>query len=284
MSNIWIKKSMRAFKVGSQYVLYGLIVFMMIYPLWWLLSSMLKTSQEIMAIPPTFFPSYITFENLGVVFQRIDILGKMMINSFYVSITIPIFQTIIALFAGYAFARIKFKGRNLIFILFIGSMMIPPQLTMITNYITIANGLKLMNNLLSLQLLGMFSAFSIFMFRQRFLTIPQELEEAAKIDGCGTFGTFFRIALPLAKPVIYINLILSFNAIWGDFFVPMMFLRKKEVMTLPIGLTIIQGAYNTQSIGVMVAAIGMTTIPSILVYLIFRKQLVLGITSTGLKL
>lgn len=278
------KKISKSLYVVFKIFLYAVILFIMLYPLWWLFTSSIKSSNEIIRTPPTFFIHDPTLAHLRIIFAKIEILGGFFFNSLYVSITIPIVQTAVCLLAAYAFAKLNFIGKNVIFLLFIGSMMIPPQLTMITNFITISKEFKLLNNLLSLQLLGTFSALAIFMFRQFFMTIPKDLEDAAKIDGCGTLNLFWRIAVPLAKPIIFVNFILCFNGVWGDFFNAMIFLRKTEVMTLPVGLTVIQGAYNTQSLGVTVASLALSTVPVIIIYFIFRKQLISGIATSGIKM
>lgn len=267
-----------------RFIICTIIFVIMVYPLWWLFTSMWKNSQEINLVPPTLFPLEPTFENVRVIFEKFDILKNMFLNSLYVAITIPILQTIVCVLAAYAFAKLKFKGSNILFLIFMVSMMIPPQLTMLTNFLTITRTFKLMNNLLSLQLLGIFSAFAIFMLRQHFLTMPKELEEAAMIDGCGAFRSFFHVSLPLAKPIIMVNFILCFNAAWGDFFTPMNFIRDIDKMTLSIGMTVINGAYSVQSPGVMVAALAFSTIPSIVVFFVFRKQLIAGISSSGIKM
>lgn len=278
------KKTKRIINKVIRFIVSSIIFVIMVYPLWWLFTSVFKDADEINRIPPTLLAINPTFENIRIIMDKFDILGNMFVNSLYVAITIPILQTIVCVLAAYAFAKLKFKGSNILFLIFMASMMIPPQLTMLTNFLTITKIFKLMNNLLSLQLLGIFSAFAIFMLRQHFLTMPKELEEAAMIDGCGPIRTFLHVSLPLAKPIIMVNFILCFNAAWGDFFTPMNFLRDTKKMTLSIGMTVINGAYSVQSPGVMVTALAFSTLPSIIVFFIFRKQLIAGISSTGIKM
>lgn len=278
------KKTKRIINKVIRFIVSSIIFVIMVYPLWWLFTSVFKDADEINRIPPTLLAINPTFENIRIIMDKFDILGNMFFNSLYVAITIPILQTIVCVLAAYAFAKLKFKGSSILFLIFMSSMMIPPQLTMLTNFLTITKTFKLMNNLLSLQLLGVFSAFAIFMLRQHFLTMPKELEEAAMIDGCGPIRTFLHVSLPLAKPIIMVNFILCFNAAWGDFFTPMNFLRDTKKMTLAIGMTVINGAYSVQSPGVMVTALAFSTLPSIIVFFIFRKQLIAGISSTGIKM
>lgn len=255
----------------------------MLYPFWWMLTGTFKTAGEIIRIPPTFFPHEFTFENIKFVFQSADIVGKMYINSFIVALSVPLLQTIVCLPAAYAFAKLKFPGKNIIFMFFMGAMMLPGQLTMITNYSTVIK-LNLINKLSGVILLGIFSSFAIFMMRQFIAGLPRDVDDAAKIDGCGFWGAFLRIGVPLSVPIISVNLILCFNAAWGDFFTPMLILRRMEKMTLSIGMTVIQGAFGTQSRAVTVAMLTMSIIPVIVVFFVFRDKLIAGIATSGLKL
>lgn len=260
-----------------------LVAIIMLYPFWWMLTGTFKTAGEIIRIPPTFFPNDFTLENIKYVFESADIVGKMYVNSFIVALSVPVLQTIICLPAAYAFAKLKFPAKNIIFMLFMGALMLPGQLTMITNYSTIIK-LNLINKLTGVILLGIFSAFAIFMMRQFIAGLPREVDDAAKMDGCGFWGNFLRIGIPLSVPIISVNLILCFNAAWGDFFTPMLILRKLDKMTLSLGMTVIQGAYGTQSRSVMVAMLTLSIIPVIVVFFVFRKKLIAGIATSGLKM
>lgn len=260
-----------------------LVAIIMLYPFWWMLTGTFKTAGEIIRIPPTFFPNHFTLENIKYVFESADIVGKMYVNSFIVALSVPVLQTIICLPAAYAFAKLKFPAKNIIFMLFMGALMLPGQLTMITNYSTIIK-LNLINKLTGVILLGIFSAFAIFMMRQFIAGLPREVDDAAKMDGCGFWGAFLRIGIPLSVPIISVNLILCFNAAWGDFFTPMLILRKLDKMTLSLGMTVIQGAYGTQSRSVMVAMLTLSIIPVVVVFFVFRKKLIAGIATSGLKM
>ena len=201
---------------------------------------------------------------------------------FVVNIGYALLQTIVCLPAAYAFAKLRFPGKNIVFMAFMGSMMLPGQLTIITNNITMVD-LKLVNNLMSVILLSIFSAFAIFMMKQYFMNLPKDLDDAAKIDGCSIWGAFLFVDVPLAMPIVSVNLILCFNSAWGGFFLPMIFLRKMEVMTVPLGMTVLQGAYNTESKAVLVAALMLSIVPVVIIFFLFRKQLIAGIATSGLK-
>ena len=280
----------RHWKLRPSELLWGALKFLlafvvaciMLYPFWWMLTGAFKTALEISELPPTFFPREPTLENFDVIFGQADVFGQMYINSIIIAIAVPLLQTIVCLPAAYAFAKLRFPGKNIVFMAFMGSMMLPGQLTIITNNITMVD-LKLVNNLMSVILLSIFSAFAIFMMKQYFMNLPKDLDDAAKIDGCSIWGAFLFVDVPLAMPIVSVNLILCFNSAWGGFFLPMIFLRKMEVMTVPLGMTVLQGAYNTESKAVLVAALMLSIVPVVIIFFLFRKQLIAGIATSGLK-
>lgn len=255
----------------------------MIYPFIWMVSSSFKEVSELYRMPPTIIPDKPTLDNYFVVFQKMSILANMYKNSIIVATSIPVLQIIVCSAAAFAFAKMKFHGKNILFTLFLSSMMIPGQVTIIPIYV-IMRKLHLIDSILSLILLSSFSAFYIFLLRQFFLTLPKDLDDAAKIDGCNYLRSFFSIHMPLAKSVIAVNSILSFNGAWGDFFGPLIFLKSIGNMTLPLGVSMVQGIYSQQSQSVMVATLVIVIIPVIIVFLLGRKQIIAGITTTGLKL
>lgn len=264
--------------------LFGAVVcILMLFPLYYMFISSFKTMEEYMQAIPTLFPHRFTVQSYGAIFEKIEIFGGFFLNSSIVSIVIPVLQTIVCLPAAYALARLRFRGQTLIFILFMSSMMVPGQLTIIQNYVTIVN-LRLTNNLGSLILLGIFSAMCVFLMYQFFLGLPKELEEAGKIDGCNAVQNFFYVVAPLSLPIIAVNLILCFNGVWGDFFTPMIMLKSQRSMTLPVGLTVIMGALRTQDPTVLMAALSISCVPVIIVFFVFRKHLISGIACTGLKM
>lgn len=255
----------------------------MIYPFVWMISASFKGVAEMYQIPPTIIPGEPTLGNYKIVFEQIGLLAGMYKNSLIVCTCITVLQTLVASSAAFAFAKMEFPGKNFIFILFMAAMMVPGQLTIIPNYYIIKN-LGLMNRLGSLIALGTFSAFAIFLLRQSFLSLPSELNDAAKIDGCGAFRSYLFIHLPLVKSVLAVNAILTFNGAWGDYFNALIFLKKIENMTLPLGLSMLQGMYSTQSPPVTVATMVVALIPVLLVFLIGRRKLIAGVSTTGIKM
>lgn len=255
----------------------------MIYPFVWMVSASFKNVAEMYQIPPTIIPREPTLGNYKIVFEQIGLLAGMYRNSLIVCTCITVLQTLVASSAAFAFAKLEFPGKNFIFILFMAAMMVPGQLTIIPNYYIIKS-LGLMNHPGSLIALGTFSAFAIFLLRQSFLSLPPELNDAAKIDGCGAFRSYLFIHLPLVKSVLAVNAILTFNGAWGDYFNALIFLKKIENMTLPLGLSMLQGMYSTQSPPVTVATMVVALIPVLLVFLIGRRKLIAGVSTTGIKM
>ena len=261
----------------------ALLAMIMIYPFVWMVSGSFKVLSELYAVPPTLFPAQPTLANYATVFEKMDVLGNMYKNSVIVAVSVTAIQIVTCSTAAFAFAKLRFPGRNVIFMVFLASMMIPGQMTIIPLY-TIIKNLRLMDSLFSLILLGSFNIFGIFLIRQFFLSVPQALNDAAKLDGCNPFKSYLYVHLPLARPVIAVVAILTFNGTWGDFFGPLIFLKSIENMTLPLGISIIQGVYSQQSPTVMIATLVVSIIPVLIVFLAGRKQLISGLTTTGMKL
>jgi len=261
----------------------ALLALVMIYPFVWMVSGSFKLLGELYAIPPTLIPAQPTLANYATVFEKMNVLGNMYKNSIIVAVSVTAIQVVTCSTAAFSFAKLRFPGRNFIFMAFLASMMIPSQMTIIPLY-TIIKNLHLIDSLFSLILLGSFNIFGIFLMRQFFLSVPQALDDAAKLDGCNPFKSYLNVHLPLARPIIAVVSILTFNGTWGDFFGPLIFLKSIENMTLPLGISIVQGVYSQQSPTVMIATLVVSIIPVLIVFLTGRKQLISGLTTTGMKL
>ena len=208
--------------------------------------------------------------------------GMFFVNSLKVAGLITIGQLVTCSLAAYAFARLRFPGRDLLFGLYLSSLMVPSQVTIIPLYILMRN-LGLIDNHASLILPALASAFGIFFLRQFFLTIPRELEEAAIVDGAGLWRVLLVIILPLSKPALASLAIFTFNYFWNDFFTPLIFLDSPANLTLPVGLGYLQGQYGGTSPAVMLAGVCMAVVPILVVFLVGQRYIVEGITLTGLK-
>ncbi len=254
-----------------------------IAPFLWIFRGAISASDaELYALPPTPWPSEATLENFAKVFQQVPYL-RFILNSVIVASTITAAQLITCSTAGYAFARLNFRGRGFAFALVIGSLMIPLQVTIVPLFLVMSK-LGLTNTLWALILPGVFSAFGIFLLRQHFLSLPRELEEAARIDGAGHVRTFFQVILPLSGPALATLGILTFTYWWNDLLMPLVMIRDVENQTLPVGLVLLAGRFSTGSLGTIAAGITLAIIPVLIVFVIAQRWIVQSIASSGLKL
>ena len=259
-------------------ILGALIMFL---PLVWAVSFSFGQPHEFFKLPPPIIPSALRLDNYEGVFQRVDFF-RFFINSVFVTSCVTITQIISCSMAGYAFARLRFPGKRLIFILFLASMMVPQHVTLIPVFIII-RGLGLYNNLGALIVPYATSVFGTFLLKQFFETIPDELEDAAKIDGAGFLQIYRRIMLPLAGPPLATLAILTFNSSWNNFFWPLIFINSSDKMTLPLGMIYLRGQDGVTNSGVLMAAIVLNLVPVLVFFLIFQRRLVEGVTLSGLK-
>lgn len=258
------------------------IVTVMLYPLVWMLSGSFKNANELFQTPPTVIPKQPTLDNYRVVHEQTSLLGKMYLNSILVAGAITVLQAITCSLAAFAFARLAFRGKRVMFGLLMTSLMIPAQLTIIPNFYTMKQ-LHLIDSRVSLVLLGAYSAFGVFLLRTFFLSVPIELHEAARVDGCGPLRSFWHVHLPLAWPIIAVNSVLAFNTAWGDFFTPLIFLKTLDKMTLPLGISLIQGTYSQTSQPVLVATLVVSIVPVIIVFLFARRRLIQSVARSGIQ-
>lgn len=270
-------------KILCKAVLYAILILLsisMLIPFLWMISSSLKTTQEMFASPPTWIPQYIAWENYSYMFQAAPWL-RYFGNTFFISVLTILGQLVTCSMAAFAFARLRFKGRNLIFLIYLGTMMIPFQVVMIPQF-KIVKMLGLVNTHWSLIVPGIFNAFGTFLLRQFFQTIPRELEEAAKIDGCGYPRIFWEIVLKNSKPAIVTLVVFTFMNTWNDFQRPLIFLNNDQLWTLSMGLAKFQGTYVTQWNQMMAGAL-ITMVPVLVLYIFAQKYFVQGIVMSGLK-
>ena len=253
---------------------------MMIVPFAWMVSTSLKTAEATFIMPPQWIPDHITFSNYQKVTEVFP-MYKFMLNSVLVSLCSTFGQLLFCSMAAYAFARMEFKGRDMIFLLYLGTLMVPSQVTLTPLFILMKK-LELANTYRALILPGMFSAFGTFLMRQFFLTIPKSLEEAAFLDGAGYLKVFFKIILPLSKTSLATLGIFSFMASWNDFLWPLIITSDVNHMTLPLGLASLQGRYTTNW-NILMAGTLISIIPILIVYIFAQKYFIKGITLTGIK-
>jgi multiple sugar transport system permease protein len=260
-----------------------LIVFglLMIAPIYWVLVTSVLPPDQRYQLPPHWIPTTLDFSSFGRVFVLIP-FGGMFLNSLKVTGLITIGALTTSVLAAYAFARLRFPGRDLLFIVFLAGLMVPQQITVIPVFV-LMRALSLVDTHASLVLPALVNALGIFLLRQFFLTIPRELDEAAKIDGAGHLTILFRVIIPLSWPAISALTIFLFQAYWNDFFWPNVFLSSTDQLTLPLGLVALQGAQGEAEVVVVFAAVSLLVAPLLVLFLFFQKNLIESIASTGLK-
>jgi multiple sugar transport system permease protein len=253
---------------------------LMLFPFFWMISSSFKNDVEAFATPPTLLPKTPTLDNYRKVAEYLDI-KQLFINSISVSLVVTFLQLLTSSMAGYAFARIAFKGKSIIFMTYLVTMMIPMQVIIIPLFIQMRL-LGLIDTYIGLGLPMVVSAFGAFFMRQAMMGIPKEVEEAAILDGAGHFRIFFKIAIPLTIPALSALFILAFMSVWNAFLWPLIILFSPEKMTVPLGLANLHGQHQTDWPMVM-AGTTLAVIPIALVYLILQKQITQSFLTAGLK-
>lgn len=261
-------------------ILFIFLALVMLIPIVWLLFGAFKPDTEIISYPPTFFPKEFTLKNFTKCMQRIDIIQYIK-NSLIFSIGTTVPSLLVNTLAGYAFARYEFKGKNVIFVIFLATMMIPFQVIMIPEFLEI-HMLGMYDNYWGLIIPKIASAYWIFMMRSAFAGLPRELEEAARIDGLNEFGIYSRIMLPLIKPALVTMIILSINGNWNDLLWPLIMTSSSKMRTLANGLAMFVGA-RTIEYGAAFAGAFISLIPMLLMYIFGQKYFVEGQATSGLK-
>lgn len=250
-------------------------------PVVWTLSTSLRSPAESFTLPPQLIPTNPDLTSYLLVFEQIK-MGLLIINSALVTGIIAVGQMLTAALAGYAFARLEFRGRSLWFSLVLATMMVPVQITIVPVFMII-RGMGLSDTLLALILPAIPTAFGTFLMRQYFLGLPAELGEAAALDGAGPWRTFRSVYAPLAIPGMAIVGILAFNFHWNEFFRPLIFAISEENFTLPLGLVSLQGNLGTGSISVVLAGVVLSMIPALVVFLFGQRPLREGLTTGGVN-
>lgn len=273
-------RNLRRIGKGLLYALLIMCALFMIIPFLWMISTSLKTSQYVLSMPPRFLPQSFNPENY-VRLAKIYPIGRMIFNSLFVAILTTVGQIIIGSMAAYVFARIEFKGRNIIFLLYIATLMIPFQVT-ITPLFILMRYLRWINTYQGLIMPGVFSAFGVFLLRQSLLTLPRDLEEATFIDGGTHFTVYWYVSLPLIKPALATLAVLSFMEAWNNFLWPLFVVRDEKLMTLPVGLATLHGRYLTEWNLVMAGTV-ITVFPMLIVFLFAQKYFVRGVALSGIK-
>ncbi|MEK4653351.1 carbohydrate ABC transporter permease [Bacillus sp. PK3-056] len=259
----------------------GFGALVMIFPFIWTILSSLKDMSQIFVIPPKWIPDPFVWSNFLNSLQAMP-FNLAYFNSFYITVIIVGFTLFTASMAAYAFAKINFKGANLLFILFLATMMIPKQVTMIPLYL-VMDKLGWLDTHLTLIVPGaLFNAFAVFLLRQFVMGIPKELEEAAIMDGAGYVRIYWNIILPLLRPALAAIGIFTFMQSWNNFLDPLIYLNSPENFTVPLLLNSFKGLY-TADWSLMMAGTVISIIPVLIVYIIAQRHIIEGISITGMK-
>jgi len=262
------------------YVISVALAVMVVIPFYWMIITSLKSKGALMALPIQWIPRHPTLQSYRKVFSLFP-FGKAILNSLFVSITFTVITVLSSSMAAFAIAKIRFKGAGVFFRMYLMSMMIPTQITLIPLFI-IMSRLNLTNTYTSVISPSIFSAFSIFLLVQNLRSLPDDFMEAARIDGASLWITFFRVIMPMEKPVLATLVITTFMGAWNDYLWPLVMLSDKNKMTLTLALNTLNGQYGTEY-NVLMAGCLISMIPIIVVYIIAQTQMKQGITAGGVK-
>ncbi|SEE97629.1 carbohydrate ABC transporter permease [Ruania alba] len=269
---------------GILVVVLALLALPFLFPTWWMATSSLKTTSEILQRPPTIWPEAPSGAPYGEVFA-LQPFAQQYWNSLYIAALVTVGTIFVAALAGYAFARIPFKGANLLFLVVLAGMLVPSEVTIVPLF-RMVNTLGLIDThwpLIVIPILGAPSVLATFIMRQFFITLPHELEEAGRMDGLGRWGMFAKIAFPLAGPAIAAVSIFTFLKSWNMYLEPIVYLSSRENFTLPQALTQYVDAYGGPIWNVQLAATTLTVIPVLIVFIFAQRQFIQGLAQTGLK-
>lgn len=271
------KKTIRSGLFQAFAIIIGLLI---LIPIIYCCFVSFMEPQQIQTIPPTFFPKKWTLENYETVMETTTI-GRFMLNSLILAGGSSIIRIITASLAAFAFSFFNFRGKNLLFMICLGTIMIPSDVVLVTNYHTISS-LGLVNTYLGMMSVFCVAAMNIFMMRQNFLTFSKTLQEAAYVDGCDNFRFFYKILLPTSLPVMTTVFISSFISTWNTYLWPMLVTNKPWMRTVQLGVTMLN--YEDGNVyGPVMAASMLVLLPTVAVFLIFRKKIVSGIMGGSVK-
>ncbi len=254
--------------------------FLMAVPFIWMLLTSLKAPDEVLTIPPKLLPSVLNFKNYSYAFAAAP-FGLYFLNSFLVTAVSTFLQVVTSALAAYAFARFEFRGKKILFLLFLGTMMIPIEVTLVPNYIILKN-LGWLDTYMALIIPWAVSVFGIFLMRQFFISLPKELFDQAQIDGCTHWQILWKIVFPISRPVFITVSVFSMVGSWNSFLWPLIMTSSESMRTVPVGLAYFSFEYATRYHLMMAAAL-FATLPVIIVYFFAQKYFIEGIATTGMK-
>ncbi len=256
----------------------SLLALVWLAPMAWMLATGIKPAPEIFALPPRWIPQRPTLDHIEVVLTRWP-FARWMLNSLVVAGATTVLSTLVSIPAAYVFARVPWRGRDAVFLVFLSSMLIPLEVNVIPLYF-LMNRLQLLNTYpaVFLPMVGM--PIGIFLLRQFFVNIPLELDDAARVDGCGNLRILWHVILPLSRPALAALVIYMFTFAWNEFFWSMIALSSPQMFTVPIGLRALQGAFDIDY-GILMAGASLAALPALAVFLVLQRSIIRGIAMTA---
>ncbi|RST89072.1 sugar ABC transporter ATP-binding protein [Vagococcus humatus] len=270
-------------KVIKNIVIYIALIVLSIFvlvPFIWMLSASVKSSNQVFTVPIQWIPKEFHFENFINIWKKVP-LTMFFKNTIFLSVVITLIQLLTSSFAAYGFSKAQFKGRDVLFLAYIGTIAVPWQVYMIPQFIMM-KGLGLTDNLWALILMQAFNCFGVFLMRQYYMSIPDELCESARIDGLSEWGIYWKIILPLTKPAIASLTIITFVNTWNDYMGPFIYLNSTENKTIQLGLRMFVSQFDAEYSLIMAASV-VSIIPVAVVFLSMQKYFVEGIATSGMK-
>lgn len=279
-------KQAKALNITKKVIIYALLSFwaiMILFPFYWMIMTSFKTFMEYNSesVPSLLIKNF-TFENYKIAWTQVKMF-RFMFNTLIYAVITTVLMMIVTTLAAFAFARLNFKGKNIVFTIFLAMMMIPTELVIITNYTTIVNtGLR--NSYVGLILPSVLSVFYIYLLRQNFMQVPDNVYYAAKVDGTSDFGYMMRILIPLSKPTMISILILKMIECWNSFVWPRLITTKEEYFLVSNAIEMIKSTgFGRDNIPAMMAAVVCISLPLLIIFIIFRNQIMSGVSRTGAK-
>lgn len=276
MAAIYNRSRMRRFVLQT---ILAFLAFLWLIPILWMVLTSVKPESEILSLPFRVLPTSVTVEHYVTALQRSSLLLWFM-NSVIVTVAQVTLAVTISALAAYAFARISFRGRNVLFLIVLSTLMVPSQVTLIPTYLIVSR-LSWVNTYQAVFVPELGAAFGIFLLRQFFSGIPKELEESAQIDGASRLRMFLQIIIPMSVPALSALSIFTSLTAWNNFLWPLIVLNRSEMLTLPVGLAMLQGTYGTESFGVLMAAAVIASAPILIIYMVFQRKIIQGVSITG---
>ncbi len=267
-----------------KYAILSILALITLFPFFWMLTTSLKTNSEVLSNPTALFPAIPQWSNYPDVIQALNFWQETL-NSLIVTLGVTLGQIILAALAGYAFARLPFFGRDVLFLIILATLIIPFEILFVPLYLMLAGWGGWLNTFAALIVPSLASPFAIFVFRQFFITVPKELDEAAKMDGAGYYRIFWTVMLPLSGPAVATVFILTFLSEWSNLLKPLVFTSSPELYTLQQGLTInlSRGANLVPNVATLMAGVVLASLVPVIMFLLGQKYFVRSVASTGLK-